>query len=281
MENNANFYQSYMADNYDRMSNTYDESMDYKWKNNNDPRYKFEAMVLEACKSKRTDFTALDVGTGTGRISIMIAEKNPNSSVKGLDQSTQMIEVAKEKSRNLSLNNISFDSFSVETNLPYGDQTFDVVTCSLAMIYFTQKDKFINESYRILCDGGSCLISTIGPNDMNSVLDPFWNLYYKFNPSFTNTFNPRLSTDDLEKLFKDAGYPSVEVTSFQEDVVFGTLDDYMVLFNTYGLSGLLFFLPKSASIQLMYEYKDILKEMCNADGKLVVLREVMIVKGQK
>lgn len=281
MESNANYYQSYMNYNYDRVSKNYDENMDYKWQNDNDPRYDFENTVLAACKTKPSNFLALDVGTGTGRISLMIASKFPNANVKGLDQSTQMIEVAKAKAKEFHLNNISFDQYSVETKLPYSEQTFDIVTCSLAMIYFTHKDKFISETNRILKPDGFCCVSTIGNEDMNSVLDPFWELYYKFNPSFVNTFNPRLSKDQSRKLFEDAGYSKVEVTSFKENVIFGSLKDYMALFNTYGLSGLLFFLPKSAAIQLMDEYQKKLESMCEPNGSLIVLREVLVTKGQK
>ncbi len=281
MQSNSAFYQTYMADNYDRMSTSYDQSMDYRWKNDNDPRYLFEDMVLKAIKENLyPDFKALDVGTGTGRISLMMAENYPEIQVKGLDQSRKMIEVAMEKAKESNINNISFDNYSVETKLGYEDKTFDLITCSLAMIYFTQKDKFIAETARVLKNNGQCLVSTIGPDDMITVLDPFWEIYYKFNPSFQNTFNPRLTADEKKKLFYDAGYQEVEVTSFKEDVIFGSLKDYFALFNTYGLSGLLFFIPKSAAIQLMEEYEAKLRTMLDANGRLVVLREVLIAKGK-
>lgn len=280
MEINDGFYQSYMADNYDRMSGTYDKSMDYKWFEDNDPRYVFENLVKKAVEnSQDSKYSALDVGTGTGRIALMVAQQFPQVEVVGLDQSRQMIDVAQGKMEELGLSNVSFDNYSVETKLGYDDGVFNLVTCSLAMIYFTQKAEFIKETRRVLKSKGTCLISTIGPADMESVLKPFWDLYYKFNPSFKNTFNPKLTEDELSKLFTDAGYDDVQITSFKENVIFGTLDDYMALFNTYGLSGLLFFLPKSAAIELMDQYKELLQRMCEGDGRLVVLREVLIAKG--
>ncbi|MDS1006655.1 class I SAM-dependent methyltransferase [Clostridium sporogenes] len=280
METNSVFYQSFMADNYDRMSNTYDKSMDYKWLNDNDPRYLFENMVNDSIKANIYDqFKALDVGTGTGRISLMMAKNFPNINVKGLDQSKKMIEVANTKAQELGIKNINFDNYSVESKLRYDNETFDLVTCSLAMIYFTQKQKFISEVGRILKDKGQCLISTIGPIDMVSALEPFWELYYKFNPEFKNNFNPRLTEEELENMFKNAGFNSVELISFKEKVVFGSLKDYFALFTTYGLNGLLFFLSKSAAVQLMEEYEQKLKEMLDESGRLVVMREVIIAKG--
>ena len=93
INSNANYYQAYMNNNYDRMSRNYDHNMDYKWQDDNDPRYDFENIVLAECKKKSSNFSALDVGTGTGRISLMIASEFPSSSVKGLDQSAQMISL--------------------------------------------------------------------------------------------------------------------------------------------------------------------------------------------
>lgn len=281
IQTNASYYQTYMADNYDRMSSTYDQDMDYQWRNDNDPRYLFEAMVLETCRAKLGKLDSLDVGTGTGRISLLIANQFPHAHVRGLDQSEQMINVARRKAVEQGLTNVQFDRYSVESDLPYDSDFFDIVTCSLAMIYFTQKDRFIVETGRILRPSGSCLISTIGPADMNSVLEPFWRLYNKYRPAYTNTFNPRLSADELSALFRAAGYNKIEVTSHQEDVVFGGLDDYLALFNTYGLSGLLFFLPKSAAVQLMDDYRSHLSAMTAKDGSLTVQREVMIAKGEK
>lgn len=278
---NASYYQTYMADNYDRMSSTYDLSMDYRWRNDNDPRYLFESMVLDSCGTGDEPLRALDVGTGTGRISLLIAKRFPNAEVRGLDQSSQMIDVARAKALEQGLTNVEFDNYSVETELPYPSDRFDLVTCSLAMIYFTDKDRFIAETGRVLRPGGSCLVSTIGPADMNSVLDPFWELYNTYNPSYTNTFNPRKSAAELKAMFQQAGYDEIEVTSCCEDVIFGTLDDYLALFNTYGLSGLLFFLPKSDAVRLMAEYRARIAALADDDGSLTVLREVMMVKARK
>lgn len=280
MESNNKFYQQYMADNYDRMSSTYDRSMDYKWKDNNDPRYVFDRAIINVVNDNCSkEYKALDVGTGTGRISIMLASKFPQISVTGLDQSKEMIEVASEKAKNNNLKNIKFDNYSVEGRLPYEDNTFDIVTCSLAMIYFTQKDSFINETRRIVKNGGNCIVSTIGVTDMESVLNPFWDLYHKYNPNFKNTFNPKLSEEQLKELFINAGYKNVDVNCFKEDVVFGSVEDYLALFNTYGLSGLLFFLPKSDAVNFMDEYKNILNSMCEEDGRLIVGREVLTAIG--
>lgn len=99
----------------------------------------------------------LDVGCGTGNFSIKLAEKG--CKVVGIDMSTEMLKIAKEKARCRNLN-IEFYKMDV-LDLKFQDEYFDGVF-SMAVFEFIQNpDRAIDEMFRVLRKDGHLLIGTI------------------------------------------------------------------------------------------------------------------------
>jgi len=73
----------------------------------------------------------LDVCCGTGNSSIATGKKNSNNTVIGIDLSSDMLEVAKNKSIKNNLNNVSFKEMNA-IKMDFSSGSFDVVTISLA-----------------------------------------------------------------------------------------------------------------------------------------------------
>lgn len=101
----------------------------------------------------------LDVGCGTGTLTIKIAEKLPQegSSVVGLDAAPKMLDVARRKAG--ALRNVRFEA-GVAENLPYDDGYFD---CAISTFFFHHvnfrlKKKSLEEMSRVLKEGGKAVI---------------------------------------------------------------------------------------------------------------------------
>jgi len=102
----------------------------------------------------------LDVGCGTGTLSIRIARRlsdDPGSYVYGLDAASKMLDVARRKAHGLS--NIRFDHAAAEV-LPYPDSSFDAVLSTFFFhhIDLELKAKVMAEVYRTLKPHGKFVI---------------------------------------------------------------------------------------------------------------------------
>jgi ubiquinone/menaquinone biosynthesis C-methylase UbiE len=90
----------------------------------------------------------LDLGCGTGTLTLMLKRAYPNASVTGMDGDPQILTLARDKSRGI---NIQWDE-GLASSLPYPDAAFDRVVTSLVIHHLTRDDKrrAFKEIYRVL-----------------------------------------------------------------------------------------------------------------------------------
>lgn len=92
----------------------------------------------------------LDVGTGTGEAALFLAREYPRASVRGVDLSAEMVSLAQGK---VGLDPEGRVAFRVgdAAALPYGDESFDVVT-------EVNMPPFFDEIARVLRPGGHVIV---------------------------------------------------------------------------------------------------------------------------
>jgi len=92
----------------------------------------------------------LDLASGVGDPSLSIAEAvGPSGHVTATDLGPGMIGLAEELARTKGLSNIEFRVADVEA-LPFPDESFDVVTCRLGVMFFPDQLKAFRECLRVL-----------------------------------------------------------------------------------------------------------------------------------
>lgn len=91
----------------------------------------------------------LDLGTGTGAVARVVADRFPEADVTGVDLSPKMIEVARGKGTR-----VRFEVADAE-RLPYGDDAFDLVTLGNMIPFF-------DELARVTAPGGHVLFAFSG-----------------------------------------------------------------------------------------------------------------------
>ena len=111
----------------------------------------------------RAGMTVLDLGCGTGTLTILIKQDYPEALVKGLDGDPQVLKIASEKAEKANLE-IEFTE-GLADRLRYPDQTFQRVLSSLVIHHLDHAQKLaaFQEVYRVLVPGGELHLLDFGP----------------------------------------------------------------------------------------------------------------------
>ena len=134
----------------------------------------------------------LDIGCGTGYLINMLS-KDYNAEYIGLDLSPEMIKQA--KSKNIK-NAIFVEGRSDE--IPFDDNTFNIVTCSQSFHHYPDTDKAMQEARRVLKPGGLYILSDTGVGFFKMLGVKIDDFIYRH---FSNTEDCNISY--MEKTIKD------------------------------------------------------------------------------
>ena len=100
----------------------------------------------------------LDVGCGTGRLTLKLAGKVDH--ITGIDPSIQRIEVARRKLTQMNPENVTFELGSSDDICRYGEDVFDVVYLNAVFHWINDKEEALNNIYWALKPGGKLGIYT-------------------------------------------------------------------------------------------------------------------------
>ncbi len=103
----------------------------------------------------------LDIGTGSGLITIKMYEKNPKLEIIGLDLSIEMIKKAQENSKASNLQNKITFLVGDASNLPFQNSYFDLVSCNHLIHHLDSPVPLFNEIARIAKDDAAIMIRDV------------------------------------------------------------------------------------------------------------------------
>jgi ubiquinone/menaquinone biosynthesis C-methylase UbiE len=111
----------------------------------------------------RAEQRVLDLGCGTGALSLAIKRRHPQVRVVGVDPDPKALARAREKAARAG-HELTFDeAFGGE--LPYAEGSFDRVLSSLMLHHLTRDEKLgaLREVRRVLAPGGAFYVLDLGP----------------------------------------------------------------------------------------------------------------------
>ena len=100
----------------------------------------------------------LDIATGTGDFAIMAAQMLAPTRLVGTDISEGMMNVGREKVKQLGLEDVIYFEREDCLNLSYAENSFDAVTAAFGIRNFANLDKGLSEMCRVLRPGGQLSI---------------------------------------------------------------------------------------------------------------------------
>lgn len=155
---------SAIAPRYDLLNHLLSLGMDIRWRR--------RATALFGGLSERL---VLDVACGTGDLSITLAEKGAN--VVGVDFSERMLGLGRGKVKRKKLDGRVALERADALGLPYGDGSFDGVTCAFGIRNFADLEKGLSEMARVLKRGGRLVILEFTTPE-NPVMAAVYRLYF-------------------------------------------------------------------------------------------------------
>ena len=111
------------------------------------------------CSGVRPGQKVLDLAGGTGDLTALFSRRvGPTGQVVLADINESMLNVGKDKLRDLGLvNNISYVQANAEA-LPFADHSFDIITIAFGLRNVTDKDAALRSMFRVLKPGGRLLV---------------------------------------------------------------------------------------------------------------------------
>ena len=108
---------------------------------------------LKSMKESNPHLRLLDVGAGSGTISVSFAKLIPDGHVMGVDVNTSILPRARAIAEKAGVKNIDFQKGSVY-ELPFDDETFDVTCCHQVLIHIGTPWDALREMLRVTKRGG-------------------------------------------------------------------------------------------------------------------------------
>jgi len=167
----------------------------------------------------------LDLATGTGKIALLAARRNPASTILGVDFCPQMLAVARDKVKVVLLESRVLLVQGDALRLPFPDSSFDCVTIGFALRNVTSIASLFSEMARVTKPGGK-MVSLELTRPSVRILEPLHKLYirivircvggivsgkwdaYTYLPQSILEF---LSPQEVKKVMEDAGWRKVEI----------------------------------------------------------------------
>lgn len=110
------------------------------------------SLIKKTINNSQDKIKILDIGCGDGVLTYLIQKEFPNAAVHGVDFSELAILLAKEKINSKRLT-IDFRQGSAY-ELPYLDNSIDVVISSDVIEHLSDTEKYLSEISRVLRTGG-------------------------------------------------------------------------------------------------------------------------------
>ena len=193
--------------------------------------------IIRSLKLNKTD-VVLDMASGTGEPGLTISSIVSDGKVVMTDLSEGMLSVAREKASKKGNFNCEFYNCDA-CELPFGDSTFDAVSCRLGFMFVPEMQKAAREMVRVLKPGGRASITVWGEPEKNFWVTCIMDAIKKHipvpepppdAPGMFRCADSALMTDLLEQ----AGLKNIGQTLLTGKVDYGSHDTYWENMNDVG-----------------------------------------------
>jgi ubiquinone/menaquinone biosynthesis C-methylase UbiE len=156
-------------------------------------------------KSGLTQGLALEVGCGPGYLGLEWLKKTQNTTLKGLDISSDMIKIAEWNANEYNLTDRIEYIEGSGNKMPFEDNLFDAVFTNGSLHEWSAPENTFNEIWRVLKSNGKIFISDLR-RDMNIFMKWFLWINSKpkeIRPGLITSINASYTPNELKELIKE------------------------------------------------------------------------------
>ncbi len=228
----------------------------------------------------------LDVAAGTGEPSLTLARRyrNQNIDIIGVDSASALLKQARRKAEAEQLSGLRFQEMQAE-DLNFQPASFDRVISRFGLMLFDNPLRGLEEMRRVLRHQGKLAVAVWGEFHKLPTMTLIWDVLMKAMPPEKRPEKPRISnlgrSDDLEALFKAAGFEAYEIKSFDVPYHFDDFESYWSINTNGGLleEPLNMFSPSEQEI--LKKEVEILSIPYQENGHLIFQNESLLVLAEK
>lgn len=259
------------------------------------PRFKPLAEDLVERAGVEEGDRVLDVGTGSGIGAFTALNRvGDEGYVLGIDQSSELLEVGRDKAREMGVDNIEFRRMSM-ASIDLSKDSFDHVIGNHSLCCCFHYRKAVREIRRVLKQGGRLTYSHDGRSSprVSEVFDSVFSRFKVDDPS-EEVARLREANEVLEsqwgrfrdpsyavEAMREEGFTDLETWTFTRRQTFADVEDYLRYVFTGGSNELEL---EEMSIERRKELRRTLVEELTplvSDDGLVMEREIVHVSGRK
>jgi len=163
----------------------------------------------------------LDLGSGTGSLSCVIAERKGRAGVLGIDPSQEYVTYA--ESRNPFPDQVSFQVGDAQ-HLPFPDASFDATLSLLAFNFIPDPKRALSEARRITKPGGTISAAVWDYGDGMRMLRTFWDAAKA--ESLDEKHMPLCRAGELADLWRQGDLENVREEPLDITMQFQSFEDY-------------------------------------------------------
>jgi ubiquinone/menaquinone biosynthesis C-methylase UbiE len=156
---------------------------------------------------------ALDIGTGPGIFPLGIARSLPAIKFLGIDLSPAMIQTAQANARETGLEDRVHFQIGSAYALPLPDKSVDLVLCVHTMHHLEDPLAFMNETARVLKQGGKYVIVDLrrdAPKPLAIFFNLLWRLFIReerARDGLWNSLKAALTLEECKRLLRRSTLP--------------------------------------------------------------------------
>ncbi|MEM7306128.1 MAG: nickel-binding protein [Planctomycetota bacterium] len=174
----------------------------------------------------------LDVGCGSGASALPAAVRvGADGYVLGVDLSQELLGLAREKARDLSLGNTEF-RVSDMTALGLPDGHFDAVVSVFSLFFVEDMPALLGDLWRLVRPGGRLAVGTWGARVFEPANSVWWRTVLEECPDLRLPFRPWERIQEpasLAGLFEGAGIPAPTVQAVEDRQPLDAADDWWTI----------------------------------------------------